>query len=133
VAAGTLLIGGAALLGLAVDTSEPPRQPSFWTLLAYRYEWVFWGSAGVIVASGVGNLGAFGAALPGLETKWGHVLAIKIALVLALLAGSVVRTLTVVRVRAAGIRPSPWLPRMYLTTAALGVVIVGLAEELAHG
>ena len=102
--------------------------------LARRYEWAFWAALGVVVVTGVGNLGALGA--PGPATDWGRILLVKLAVVLAVVVGSAVRTMAVVRAGDAGVRDSTsgvLARRIYgVTTAALLAVVV-LAEVLAHG
>jgi len=45
---------------------------------AIRYEWLAWGALGLLVATGVGNLGVFGEALPAPESTWGRVLTVKL-------------------------------------------------------
>lgn len=102
---------------------------------ARRYEWLFWGAVGILVVTGVGNLGSLGA--PGPATDWGRTLLVKLSLVVAFLCGSVVRTLAVVRAgavdgsgRTALRRP---LARAYGATSAVLLAIVVLAEALAHG
>lgn len=105
--------------------------------LAMRYEWGFWAAFGLLVLTGVGNLGAIGA--PGPSTDWGRALAAKLVVVLAVVCGSAVRTLVVVR---AGDRtddgdvPAPvrrTLGRAYGATTGLLLAVVVLAEVLAHG
>ena len=126
--------------------------------LARRYEWVFWAALGVLVLTGVGNLGSLG--VPGPATDWGRTLSVKLSLVVAVLCVSAVRTLSLVH---AGERadvadgtdatdpadtsdptdptdaPAPpaalhrHLGRLYGVTSVLLVVIVALAEVLAHG
>jgi hypothetical protein len=39
--------------------------------VAERYEWIFWAAIGLQVMTGVGNLGAFGEALPASASGWG--------------------------------------------------------------
>ncbi|QIO22017.1 CopD family protein [Haloarcula sp. JP-L23] len=104
---------------------------------ARRYEWLFWGALGVVVLTGVGNLGALGP--PGPATDWGRTLLAKLALVLALVVGSAVRTLVVVRAddddySHEGItRVRRALGKYYGATTGVLLVLVVLAEVLAHG
>ncbi|MFB6160414.1 MAG: hypothetical protein ABEJ61_04455 [Haloferacaceae archaeon] len=98
---------------------------------AVTYEWLFWAGAGLLVATGVGNLGALAPAVPG--GRWGAVLAGKLVAVGALLVGSLLRTLVVCRVRAGAPLPARRLRRGYGATAAVLVGVVVLAEVLAHG
>ncbi|WP_424000474.1 CopD family protein [Haloarcula salina] len=128
---------------------------------ADRFEWLFWAGVGALVLTGVGNLGALGP--PGPTTDWGRTLLVKLTLVVGLVCGSAVRTLVVVRAREAvrpvadGGResddetdpedcpandtpdsPSPdphraVLSKAYGATTGLLLVLVVLAEVLAHG
>ena len=60
VAAMAVMLGGAALVTwLAMRSSRAVIAET-----AVRYEQLFWAGLGVIVMTGVGNLGAFGLALP---------------------------------------------------------------------
>ncbi len=126
------ILGGALLVwwlgvrrnranaGMVVDVAE-------------RYEWIFWAAIGLQVMTGVGNLGAFGDALPPSASGWGAKLIVKPVAVLALAVLSVPRTLAVVAM--AGDKP----PRPGLLSALYGgptafvVGIAGLAVWLAHG
>lgn len=126
-----VLLGGAGALWYAARRDDGAVDS-----LAGGYERAFWGVLGVMVVTGVGNLGALGA--PGPHTRWGAVLSAKLGVVAAFVLGSVVRTSAVAllddgneddgeRVRGAFYR------RAYgLTTAAL-VALVAAAEVLAHG
>ena len=131
VLAGTVVVGGAALVwavGLGAKRGEAVL------LAARRYEWAFWPAAGVIVATGVGNLGAFGEGLAGPQTGWGRTLTLKLALVLLLLAGSGVRTIAVVRLgEGVALARGGLVAGLYAATALLSATIVVVAEVLAHG
>jgi hypothetical protein len=124
------LLGAVALLGGAVAVWAALRADGKTLAPATRYEWLFWGALGAMLATGVGNVGALGA--PGPTTRWGRLLTAKLAVVLVVAAGSFPRTLLVCRLRdrtgdAAAL--APW----YAATAwALGL-LVALAEVLAHG
>ena len=110
---------------------------------ARRYEWLFWAGLGVLALTGVGNLGALGA--PGPATAWGRVLLGKLLVVLALVLGSAVRALLVVRLdgtdgastdREANATPETAVGAMttaYGATTGLLLGLVVLAEVLAHG
>jgi hypothetical protein len=101
--------------------------------VAERYEWIFWGAIGLQVMTGVGNLGAFGSALPAPQSAWGTKLTVKLVAVLALAVLSVPRTLAIATLSADD-RPAPrWLPRLYGGTTAVVLGILGLAVWLAHG
>ncbi|MFB6101653.1 MAG: CopD family protein [Haloplanus sp.] len=96
---------------------------------ATTFEAAFWGAFGVLVATGIGNLGALAPAIP--RDQWGAILLLKLGLVLVVLVGSAVRTATVRAARQAETLPA--LDRGYALTAVALVAIVGLAEVLAHG
>ncbi|WP_226021979.1 CopD family protein [Halomicrobium salinisoli] len=117
------LLGGAAALWIAARDRAPSRGH------VRRYEWTFWGVLGVVVATGVGNAGALGP--PGPDTRWGAVLTVKLALVVALVLGSLVRTLAVAT--AGDAADGRFYRRAYGATTAVLAVLVVLAEVLAHG
>ena len=134
-----LLLGGAAGVLLAVRT--PKSDP---LALAVGYEWLFWPVLGVMVVTGVGNLAAVGA--PGPATDWGATFTAKLGLVLLFVLGSLLRTVTVVRMSGEAKGKPPlgavrsreralrrWTRRAYGATAGLLVVLVVLGEVLAHG
>jgi hypothetical protein len=101
--------------------------------VAERYEWIFWAAIGVQVMTGVGNLGAFGGALPPSESAWGTKLIVKLVAVLALAILSVPRTMAVVAM-AGDKTPRPrLLSGLYGGTTVIVVGIAGLAVWLAHG
>lgn len=127
-------VGGmAVLLGGAVLAWAQSRSGADALTTATVYEWLFWGALGLVVLTGVGNLGAMGSAIPGPASDWGAVLAVKLAAVVGLLAGSLVRTLAVARWRAADGPPGDRLGATYGATAGYLLVLVALAEVLAHG
>jgi putative copper export protein len=101
--------------------------------LARRYEWTFWAALGVLVVTGVGNLGSVGA--PGPATAWGRTFLVKLVLVLAVVVGSAVRTLSVVHVTEdpAVTTRNRLVGRLYGATTVALVLVVVLAEVLAHG
>lgn len=131
----TVLLGGAVFAWIVLHRFDRPRQASAAREVATAYEWLFWGAVGVLVMTGVGNLGALAPTLPDGATAWGRTLALKLALALAFVLGSVVRTLAVAgwsrhpsaRSVPEGIRTS------YAATTATLVVLLALAEVLAHG
>lgn len=98
-----------------------------------RYEWIFWGAIGLQVMTGVGNLGAFGAALPPPGTGWGTRLTVKLGCVLLFAALSVPRTLTIATMAAQGEASHRRLAVLYAGTTIFAVGIAGLAVWLAHG
>lgn len=123
-----VLLGGAGALWLAARAqSEELRR------FAIAYEWLFWGAIGVMVVTGIGNLGALGA--PGPSTGWGQILLLKLPLVVVLVLGSGVRTLAIVRV-SRGVSTTSlaaWSERAYGLTTVTVLALVVIAEVLAHG
>ncbi|WP_117594380.1 hypothetical protein [Haloprofundus halophilus] len=139
VAGVAVAVGGAALTWAASRRAgSTGRAESAHTALAVAeaYEWLFWGSLGVVVAAGVGNLGSLGLGVSALETTWGTTLALKLAILTAFLAGSAIRTLWISF--AAG-RPSDdaisvtRLRTVYGVTTLTLLALVGFGEVLAHG
>jgi hypothetical protein len=136
VAGMAVLLGGAVLAWaqLRTGTDDP-------LATAAAYEWLFWGVIGLVVLTGVGNLGAMAPAVPGPGTDWGLTFAIKLAAVVGLLAGSLARTLAVARRRAladsSNERPCVAslgrLPAVYAATVGYLLALVALAEVLARG
>ena len=141
VASMAAVLGGAVLLtGLTWKPADGKHAEYGRTLLlvAETYEWLFWGAVGLLVMTGVGNLGAFGAALPDRQTGWGMKLTVKLLVVLVLILLSLVRTMVITRLGATGyVMPAAsgtrTLRTMYGTTALVLIAILGLAVSLAHG
>lgn len=124
-----VLLGGAVVTwGTFRTTEEPPPGA------AETYEWLFWLAAGLVVMTGVGNLGSLAPFVPGPNTSWGLTFALKLVAVVGLLVGSVVRTLAVLR-GAGAERPSAGrrLGESYAATSGYLFVLVALAVVLAHG
>jgi len=117
-------LGGALLLAV-LATRRGPWMPD----LARNYEALFWGAAGLLVLTGVGNLGALGV-VPARGSRWGDLFAVKIGAVVLLLALSMARTMAVARARGA---PSRFLRVAYGCTAGLLAGIASLGVQLAHG
>jgi hypothetical protein len=136
VAAVSFLFGGALLLFLLFLVLRK-RDADRRTLLQLMqtYEWASWGAIGLVVMTGVGNLGHFGESLPERESEWGREFSLKLGLAGVFLAFSVVRSfgvaLTQLRLDTASRLP-PALLGMYGTTAVLVASIVGVAVALAH-
>jgi uncharacterized membrane protein len=126
-------LGGSALLWPALARG-PSRLATEGVRVsaAMSYERLFWVAVGVLVTTGVGNIGAFGAELP--RGGWGAVFALKLLGVVTFLPASALRTLLVARYREAG---EPLLARplavAYGVTTVWLVGLVTLAEVLAHG
>lgn len=136
VAAMATAFGGAVSV-LALSTRPGVTSSSAIVAVAVRYEWLFWGAAGVLAMTGIGNLAAFGAALLGPATSWGATLLLKLGSVLALVVLSLPRSLAVARINASiGVNAQASvavLRNLYgATTGAFGVILA-LAVWLAHG
>ena len=129
VAAMSVAFGGAFLVAwLSYRTS-----PHHLIETAARYEQAFWAAAGVLVMTGVGNLGAFGENLFEPGTAWGTTFTAKLWLVAALIAISLPRSLIVALLAASERRPQLVdLRPVYTVTTAIFAVIVALAIVLAH-
>lgn len=133
----TLFVGGSVLLWLGFHRATAANETAVVHATAESYEWLFWAAVGVVVATGVGNLGSLAPGVPGPGTAWGSTLAVKLPAVVLFLVGSVVRTVLVDSIdrvpvsHNAAIRRT--LARSYGATALYLVVVVALAEVLAHG
>lgn len=135
VAAMALAVGGALLIAAAIRLLPGGANRRTAAAFARAYEWLFWGALGVLVLTGVGNLGQFGAAVPGPETRWGSVLLAKLVAVLVLLGASLVRTLAV-REWTADASLDGSTGALTVAYGATGAYLLGLlvlAEVLAHG
>jgi hypothetical protein len=128
---------GGAVTVLSLAARPGPDSASALVGVAIRYEWLFWAAAGVLAMTGIGNLAAFGAGLPGPSTPWGTTLLLKLGSVLALVILSLPRTLAVARLSgSAGGMASAVVLRLrnvYGVTTGAFAVILGLAIWLAHG
>lgn len=128
---------GGAVLCWGLLRRDDVRRRSPWLRVAATYEWLFWAGAGLVVLTGIGNLGALAPALPAPGTAWGAAFSVKLAGVLALLLGSLVRTVGVVWLLRTPTRPPMAalyrLATGYGATAFLLVGVVAAAEVLAHG
>lgn len=140
VASMALLLGGASLLwGLAVK-ANPSSQPianQFLLFAAERYELLFWTAIGLIVISGIGNLGALGLNLPNANTLWGGRLALKLVVVLLFILLSLLRTLLIARLDAGTQSAFKFsavtvLRNLYAGTVFYVIGILFLAILLAH-
>lgn len=139
-----MILGGAGLVWWLVRDAartDDSSQVAAALSLSRTYEWGFWAAVGVVVATGVGNLGALSPTVPGPDTGWGTTLSLKLVLVFVLLVGSVVRTVlavdfserTEIAPEQANSRRLVALRSAYAITAVWLLVIVGFAEVLAHG
>jgi hypothetical protein len=138
VSAASFLLCGSLLLFLLVAFQSVPSlhiEPAALLRVMTAYELGFWTAAGAAVATGVGNLGAFGEALPDTSTAWGATFTWKLAVAFAVLALSVVRTAGLVLLEARGAASSSEvasLGRAYGGSAVLFAAMLALAVSLAH-
>jgi putative copper export protein len=127
--------GTVTVLALAIRPSGDV--PGAVVGAAMRYEWLFWAAAGVLAMTGIGNLAAFGAELPGPSTPWGTTLTLKLGSVLALVILSLPRTLAVARLsrsdRTVATEVVVTLRNIYGATTGAFAMILALAIWLAHG
>jgi uncharacterized membrane protein len=143
VSAVAFVFGGALLIFILLNLTNGSRDVAARRVvfdLMRAFEWAFWASLGLVVATGVGNLGHFGSSLPEPRSEWGRELTVKLALVLAFLIFSAVRTLAVVSAaarleegeRRTSRRVMKQVGDLYGATAVFVVGIIGLAIALAH-
>lgn len=127
VAAMAVAFGGAFLVAwLAWRTKDHVIET------AVRYEQVFWAAAGVLVMTGIGNLGAFGVSLLEPSSAWGTTLIVKLWLVAVLIIVSLPRSLIVLlasQTEASSVDLRP----VYAITTVVFASIVALAIVLANG
>lgn len=134
-----LVLGGAVLtwghLRFFTETTQSSgEQPVLG--IAMAYEWLFWGSIGVLIMTGVGNLGALAPRLPAPDTSWGMILTIKLLAVLGFLLLSGVRLIALHAYGRVSNPPSGarrCLQWGYGVTALYVGGLLLLAEVLAHG
>ena len=138
VLAATVAVGGSVLTWALLrvdrvdDDSDPAIDGASALSVARGYEWLFWAAVGTLVMTGVGNLGAFAPTLPG--GRWRTTLDAKLALLVVVLVGSAVRVRLLSRVRREpSAAATAVLRRAYGATAVGLVVLLTLAEVLAHG
>jgi uncharacterized membrane protein len=138
VASMTVLAGGAlTMCTLCLASTTPVEAEPAWAA-APAYEWTFWSIIGVIVATGVSNLGLKGEGLMGPQTTWGSALSVKLGLVLLLIAVSLLRSDFVIRCamathRRATARARALLATLYGLTLALVLAALWIGLGLAHG
>ncbi len=134
VLAATVLVGGPlSMLLLTAATQRDRLPPAAILALATRIEVAYWLAFGLIVATGIGNLGALGNGLPAPGTTWGTTLTLKLLIVAALALFSAVRAIVIAR---HSLNPTPLaaaaLASWYGTTTAATTVVVAFAIWLAH-
>ncbi len=136
----SLLFGGALLIFILLYLSKRKPGDPGWPVIQdvmRIYEWAAWLSLGLIVATGIGNLGHYGDALPGPRTEWGRELTVKLGLILVFLFVSAMRTLTVLMAASEAVSSAParvvnTLRNLYGATAVFVAGIVAIAVSLAH-
>jgi hypothetical protein len=136
-AAGAVLIGGAALLSIVVAIDTSPLSNHAIAAAAVAYEWLFWVVAAVSVATGISNLGLKGDGLLPADTQWGAALSVKLSAALGLLAIAMLRTEAVVCLAMLGDDIANGVQRrlawLYGATVAALLAILWLGLGLAHG
>ncbi|MPZ14017.1 MAG: hypothetical protein GEU73_06270 [Chloroflexi bacterium] len=139
VASMAVLLGGSVLVWMSL--ANIPRSGTDVRNgldVAVRYEWLFWAAMGLLIMTGVGNLGVLGRSLPGPETSWGQKLTIKLMLAAILMLGSVLRTILTAVLHADSRRSESGkalavMRTSYGATVVLSVLVVLMALALAHG
>lgn len=131
-----VVVGGATAIWAMVRRAGPEQMPPMSTAL--RYERWFWAAVGLLVMTGVGNVGALGDAFPPFTSTRGLVFAVKFGLVLALLILSLLRMLVIARLASLPARSLTDIGRRavtgwYRTTALTGGGIAALGVLVAHG
>ena len=134
-------LGGALLLLLLAADAQREQEAGhdgFLLRTAEAYEWLFWAAVGLLVATGVGNLGVLGNDLPESTTVWGRKLLVKLLGLLALLGLSLLRTgvvarLTTNRTLLLSDRGYAALGALYAGTVLVLITVLVLAVSLAHG
>jgi hypothetical protein len=133
VAAMAVALGGSILV-LAVALRRAAGSAAVVLQVAATYEWAFWAAMGVLAMTGIGNLGAFGTALPAPASAWGGTFELKLVFVLTLVLVSVPRTLALLMLATTpaerGLRT---MRRLYGGTSGAFALILALAVTLAHG
>ncbi len=128
VVSATFVVGIPVALAFVVRAH--PERAVVERLVTPAEQWL-WASLAVLVATGVGNLAVFDGEFPG--GAWPTVLFTKLGFVAALLVSSAVRTFVIANLARAPEEKVHQLAVWYGVTAVLGVVVVMLAEVLAHG
>ncbi len=141
VASMAYLLGGSLLLWALFageHLNSAGERSRFMADLACKYELLFWLATGLIVLTGVGNLGVFGNGLPGPGAIWGAKLVIKLCAILIFVALSLLRTFLVAGYPLTTPESNIFTPgrpfqAYYALTAVYLVGILFLALSLAHG
>lgn len=127
VLAATLAVG--IPIGLALVLHARP-EPAVVERLVTPVERAQWVALALLLVTGIGNLQAFEGVLP--EGDWTVVLYAKLGVVVALLLISAVRTFLIAGIASRSV-PLRRLEAWYALTGAAGLLVVILAEVLAHG
>lgn len=126
------VVTGGAVLTWATVRFPVAGDPPIGVVVAY--EWLFWTGMGVLVMTGIGNLGSLAPVLPRPGTPAGSLLAVKLPFVLLVLIGSVPRTLAVERIRRTPDPPTTVSLGTPYGLTSIGLVgLVAVAVVLAHG
>lgn len=135
------ILGGALLIFILLHVTHRNQDASSRRVLQDLmriFEWGSWASIGLVIATGIGNLGHFGASLPDARSDWGKELTLKLGLVVVFLLFSGIRSLAVA-VASTQSEDQPMTPRarrslagLYGATAVLVTSIMGVAVALAH-
>jgi uncharacterized membrane protein len=137
IASVTLLLGGSALLCAWSLSLKQEHGAASVVQAASTFEWMFWSIAGVLVLTGVSNLGLKGDGLMPPNTSWGTALTIKLTTALILLAFSLTRSDIIIRCRqtplASPARAGLVLGWMYGLTVVLLLTALWIGLGLAHG
>lgn len=137
-----IALGGAVLArGILhrFSQSETDADAESSIAVCRTYEWLFWGAIGLVVMTGVGNLGALAPAIPATDTRWGVTFTVKLGALLAFLFLSAARTLAVARMsiefdeRSSTPRIGHRLRVLYGTTAVYLAALLVIAEVLVRG
>jgi hypothetical protein len=128
-----VLSGGALSICTLISRPAAALDPRTTLAAAAVYERAFWALAGVIVATGVSNLGLKEGGLLGPQTGWGMALSLKLTLALLLLLLSVVRSDFVARTPPPTPRARAALFVLYGGTAAVMFAALWIGLGLAHG
>ena len=132
VLAATVAVGGSVLTWALLRVDPGEADGTHAVRVARGYEWLLWAALGTLVATGVGNLGAFAPTLP--AGRWRTTLTTKLVLLSVVLVGSAVRVRLLTRLPSSpGASEERLLRAAYGATAVGLVAVLTLAEVLAHG
>lgn len=122
----THFVAMGTVLGGAVVVAVSDRPPA---TLVRRYEYLFWVAIGLVVVTGIGNIGQFTPRVPEFGSRWSQLFTLKLFGILGLLVISIIRTGLVVRIPKGGVPDRRW----YLLTTIWVAAIVAVAVVMARG